>query len=77
MSAILIGILASICCYYACTALKTKFGYDDSLDVFGIHGVGGTLGILLTGVFATRAVQDINKDGVPLGLIDGGVFDLL
>ncbi|MEC9002067.1 MAG: ammonium transporter [Planctomycetota bacterium] len=77
MSAILIGILASICCYYACTALKTKFGYDDSLDVFGIHGVGGTLGILLTGVFATRAVQDINKDGAPLGLIDGGGFDLL
>jgi Amt family ammonium transporter len=76
MSAILIGILASISCYYACTALKAKFRYDDSLDVFGIHGVGGTLGILLTGVFATRAVQDVN-DGAPLGLIDGGGFNLL
>jgi Amt family ammonium transporter len=49
--------------------LKSKFGYDDSLDVFGVHGVGGTLGALLTGVFATKAVTG-GSDA--LGLVDGG-----
>jgi len=77
LSAILIGALSSICCYYACTALKAKLGYDDSLDVFGIHGVGGTLGILLTGIFATRAVYDVHGNGNPVGFIDGGGFSLL
>ena len=77
LTAILVGLLASICCYYACTALKAKLGYDDSLDVFGIHGIGGTLGILLTGVFATRAVYDVHGNGNPVGLIDGGGFSLL
>ncbi len=77
LTAILVGLLASICCYYACTALKAKLGYDDSLDVFGIHGVGGTLGILLTGIFATRAVYDVHENGNPVGLIDGGGFSLL
>jgi Amt family ammonium transporter len=71
MSAVLIGILASTACYFACTALKSKFGYDDSLDVFGIHGIGGMLGMLLTGVFASRAVQNINN-GNPVGLVEGG-----
>ncbi|MFP6574935.1 MAG: ammonium transporter [Pirellulaceae bacterium] len=77
LTAILVGLLASVCCYYACTALKAKLGYDDSLDVFGIHGIGGTLGILLTGVFATRAVYDVHGNGNPVGLIDGGGFSLL
>ena len=77
LSAILIGVLASVCCYYACTALKAKLGYDDSLDVFGIHGVGGTLGMLLTGLLATRAVYDVNENGSPVGLIEGGGFGLL
>ncbi len=52
-------------------ALKGKFGYDDSLDAFGVHGVGGTLGAILTGVFATRACWNI-ADGEQLGLIEGG-----
>ena len=60
-----------IVCFLACTALKNKFCYDDSLDAFGVHGVGGTLGAILTGVFATRAVWDIGE-GEPLGLIEGG-----
>ena len=77
LTAILVGLLASICCYYACTALKARLGYDDSLDVFGIHGIGGTLGILLTGIFATRAVYDVHGNGNPVGLIDGGGFSLL
>ena len=76
MSAVLIGILASTACYFACTALKSKFGYDDSLDVFGIHGIGGMLGMLLTGVFASRAVQDINY-GNPVGLVEGGGIEML
>jgi Amt family ammonium transporter len=71
MSAILMGLAAGIVCFLACTKLKSTFGYDDSLDAFGVHGVGGTLGAILTGVFATRAVSDIGK-GQPLGLIEGG-----
>jgi Amt family ammonium transporter len=76
MPALLMGALAGIVCYYGCTALKAKLGYDDSLDAFGVHGLGGTLGAILTGVFATRAVSDIN--GVaPIGLIDGEVRVLI
>jgi len=65
MSAIIMGVLAGLVCYAACTVVKKTFGYDDSLDAFGVHGVGGTLGALLTGVFATSAVTG--------GL--GGAFD--
>jgi len=76
MPAILMGAIAGIVCYYGCTALKSKLGYDDSLDAFGVHGLGGTLGAILTGVFATRAVSDLNgADG--LGLIDGEVRVLI
>jgi Amt family ammonium transporter len=56
MPALIMGAAAGIICFLACTTLKTRLGYDDSLDAFGVHGVGGTLGALLTGVFATRAV---------------------
>ena len=73
MSGILMGLAVGVVCYLACTALKSKFGYDDSLDAFGVHGMGGTLGALLTGVFATRAVGGIpNPSGSPLGLLEGG-----
>jgi ammonium transporter, Amt family len=71
MPALAIGAAAGIVCFYACTWLKPKLGYDDSLDVFGIHGIGGTLGALLTGVFATRAVNDV-ANGKPLGMLEGG-----
>jgi len=76
MSGVLVGILAATCCYFACTSLKSRLGYDDSLDVFGIHGMGGILGMLLTGIFASRAVQDLNG-GSPVGLVEGGGYDLL
>ena len=56
-SAVLIGLLAGGATYLACNHLKARFGYDDSLDTFGVHAVGGTLGTLLTGVFATVAVN--------------------
>jgi ammonium transporter, Amt family len=71
MPAIIMGLAAGTACFFACTSLKSKFGYDDSLDAFGVHGVGGTLGAILTGVFATRAVADLDG-GKPLGLLEGG-----
>eukprot|EP00913_Durusdinium_trenchii_P035354 g33084.t1 len=67
-SGIVMGFLAGIGCYFACTALKSKFNYDDSLDAFGVHGIGGALGAVLTGVFATQAVTG---DADAVGLIDG------
>lgn len=71
MPALLMGVAVGIVCYTACTLVKSKFGYDDSLDAFGVHGVGGTLGALLTGVFATRATGAYS-DGKLLGLLEGG-----
>jgi len=56
MSGLLIGLVAGVVCFWACTTLKAKLGYDDSLDVFGIHGVGGTVGAILTGVFAAEGL---------------------
>jgi ammonium transporter, Amt family len=73
--ALLIGFAAGIVCFFMVSAVKRKFGYDDALDAFGVHGIGGTLGALLTGVFATNAVNDGFKDSagrlLPLGLVDG------
>jgi Amt family ammonium transporter len=71
MPALLMGAAAGVVCFYACTKLKSAFKYDDSLDAFGVHGIGGTLGAILTGVFATRAVSNLN-DNQPIGLIEGG-----
>ncbi|WP_166826674.1 ammonium transporter [Thalassoroseus pseudoceratinae] len=68
LAAIALGLIAGLACFWACTSLKTKFGYDDSLDAFGVHGVGGTVGAILTGVFATRAVTGDNH---PIGLLEG------
>ena len=73
--ALFIGLAAGAVCYTMVVKVKQKFGYDDSLDAFGVHGIGGTLGALLTGVFATNAVNDALKNaaGQPaaLGLADG------
>ena len=75
MPALLIGFAGGIVCYFMVTKVKAKFGYDDSLDAFGVHGAGGTLGAILTGVFATNGVNDALKDAagkpVALGLVDG------
>ena len=59
-SAVLIGLAAGAATYFACNNLKARFGYDDSLDTFGVHAVGGTLGTILTGVFATAAANPIS-----------------
>jgi Amt family ammonium transporter len=73
--ALLIGLCAGVVCFYMVAKVKQKFQYDDALDAFGVHGVGGTLGALLTGVFATNLVNDGFKDSagkvLPLGLVDG------
>ncbi len=70
MPSLIMGAAGGLVCYLSCSSLKAKLGYDDSLDAFGIHGVGGTLGALLTGVFASRAIWDI-AGGQPLGMIEG------
>jgi Amt family ammonium transporter len=70
MSSLIMGAAGGLACYLGCSTLKNKLGYDDSLDAFGVHGVGGTLGAILTGVFASRAIWDINS-GKPLGMIEG------
>ena len=81
MSALVIGALAGLTGYLMVTVVKAKFGYDDSLDAFGIHGVCGTAGALLTGVFATRAVNPIFTDGrghaLAVGLLDGNAHQML
>ena len=73
--AMLIGLIAGILCFFMVTTVKSKFGYDDTLDAFGVHGAGGTIGALLTGVFATNLVNDGLKDSagkvLPLGMVDG------
>ncbi|HWX43035.1 MAG TPA: ammonium transporter [Blastocatellia bacterium] len=75
LPALFIGFAAGVVCYLMVTVVKAKFGYDDSLDAFGVHGTGGTLGAILTGVFATNAVNDALKDSAgkaaALGLVDG------
>jgi len=64
VSSILIGVSAGIICYFSVSIIKPAFGYDDSLDVFGIHGVGGTWGALSTGIFASLAVNPAGADGL-------------
>ncbi|MGC6451087.1 MAG: ammonium transporter [Pirellulaceae bacterium] len=68
MPAILMGFIAGVICFFAVTTMKSKLGYDDSLDAFGVHGIGGTVGAILTGVFATQQVTGATE---PLGAIDG------
>jgi Amt family ammonium transporter len=74
-SAVLIGLVAGAGCYLMVAVVKEKLRYDDSLDVFGVHGIGGLVGCTLTGVFATRLVNNAlklaNGQAAPLGLIDG------
>ena len=81
LPALLIGFLAGAICFFMVAIIKQKLGYDDSLDAFGVHGVGGTLGSLLTAVFATNAVNDALKDStgkpMPLGWVDGNYYQIV
>lgn len=71
MASLVIGFLGGVVCYYSVAVVKAKFGYDDSLDAFGVHGVGGTLGAILTGVFANSAVNGAS------GALEGNVQQLV
>jgi len=71
--ALIIGIVAGIICYWGVSGLKNSLGYDDSLDAFGIHGLGGTVGAILTGVLAVAAVGGEGKSG----LIDGNAHQVI
>jgi Amt family ammonium transporter len=77
----LIGFLGGVMCFWMVTVAKMRFGYDDSLDAFGVHGVGGTIGCLTTGIFATNLINDglklANGQPAPLGLVDGNGGQIL
>lgn len=81
MPALVIGFIAGVFCYWMVSKVKALFGYDDSLDAFGVHGAGGTIGALLTGVFASSAINPIFKDAqgnaLPVGVIDGHAGQML
>jgi len=81
MSAIVIGFVAGAFCFWMVAKVKARFGYDDSLDAFGVHGAGGTLGALLTGVFAVSGINPIFKDAqgnaLASGLFEGNAHQLL
>ena len=81
MAALFIGFVAGVACYWMVARVKTRLGYDDSLDAFGVHGVGGTVGALLTGVFASSLINPLFKDAqgnsTAMGLLEGNAGQLL
>ena len=81
MAALVIGLIAGVVCYFMVATVKARLGYDDSLDAFGVHGAGGTLGALLTGVFASSSVNPIFKDSqgnpLPSGVLEGNVHQIV
>lgn len=81
MAALVIGLIAGVICFLAVIELKKVLGYDDSLDAFGVHGIGGMTGALLTGIFANSSVNQVFKDAsgkaLPVGLLEGNPKQLL
>ena len=79
-AALAIGFIAGVCCFLMVTKVKSRFGYDDSLDAFGVHGAGGTIGALLTGIFAASTINPIFTDAngkvLPSGLFEGNARQL-
>jgi ammonium transporter, Amt family len=71
MPALVIGLVAGAACFWMVTKVKAIFGYDDALDAFGVHGAGGTIGALLTGMFAQEIINPIFGAGKPVGGLDG------
>ncbi len=80
-AALVIGLVAGVGCYLMVAAVKAKFGYDDSLDAFGVHGAGGTIGAILTGVFAKSDVNPVFHDAagkvLPVGMLEGNAGQVL
>ena len=77
ISALWIGLSAGVFCYFMVVKVKAFFGYDDSLDAFGVHGAGGTLGAILTGIFANSSINPILGAGKATGLLEGNGHQLL
>ncbi len=81
MSALIIGLIAGAFCFWMVTAVKARFNYDDSLDAFGVHGAGGTIGAILTGIFASSAINPVFKNAggtvLPSGVIEGNSHQIL
>ncbi|HET9698259.1 MAG TPA: ammonium transporter [Terriglobales bacterium] len=81
MAALLIGFIAGVFCFYMVARVKARFGYDDSLDAFGVHGAGGTIGALLTGIFATKLINPILHDAqgnaLSIGVLEGNFRQFL
>lgn len=81
MASIAIGLAAGIVCYFMVVKVKVRLGYDDSLDAFGVHGMGGTLGAILTGIFASSSINPIFKDAsgnvLPSGMIEGNAHQIV
>jgi Amt family ammonium transporter len=71
MGALWIGLIAGVFCFFMVVKVKNLFGYDDSLDAFGVHGAGGTLGAILTGLFANSGINAIFGAGKPTGFFEG------
>ncbi len=76
MSAIMIGLIAGAFCFYMVVKVKSWFGYDDSLDAFGVHGAGGTIGALLTGLFARSAINPVFGAGKATGVLEGNTHQI-
>jgi len=80
-AAMIIGLIAGVFCYLMVAHVKARFGYDDSLDAFGVHGAGGTLGALLTGIFAVKAINPVFHDAagnvLPSGALEGNPHQLV
>jgi Amt family ammonium transporter len=74
LSGLLIGLMAGVICYVMCTNIKNRLGYDDSLDVFGVHGTSGVVGLLMAGVLSSPAVTG---DPQYNGLIHGGTTQMV
>jgi len=77
MGALAIGFIAGAFCFWMVIKVKSIFGYDDSLDAFGVHGAGGTIGAVLTGIFANSAIHATYRNGLPTGLLQGYPRQLL
>src|SRR5262249_24411610 len=76
MAALAVGFTAGVLSFFAVTELKKRLGYDDSLDAFGVHGVGGFTGAILTGGFAVKSVNDVFSGG-PVGALEGNPKQVL
>ncbi|SNS98550.1 ammonium transporter [Granulicella rosea] len=77
MSALWIGLIVGVFCFFMVFFVKKIFGYDDSLDAFGVHGAGGTLGAVLTGIFANSAINPIFGAGKATGLLEGNAHQVV